>query len=503
MICLCYPTTDLPRPAISRSTPPKRKDWGWFNNGFHGNKLAQTPDLDALVEKESLVLHRHYAYKFCSPTRRSFLSGRVPPHSGQDNSAAATVDIRMKTIADKLQGQGYSTHQSGKWHAGHQSVFQTPKGRGFNTSLGYFNGACDHWTQVDGEDRCKGKTTDIWNTDRPGFGLNGTYGDLMYVGRAVETIQAHDGARDGPLFYYLAMQCAHDPMEAPQRFLDQYDKDVVPNQVEYAFSAVINEGIRNVTEALKAKGLWDNTLMVVSSDNGGPAFSDQHAASNYPLRGGKYTYFEGGLRVNAFVTGGLLPKAARGGNTSSPVHISDWYGTFAKLAGADPSDDHEGVPSVDSVDQWPMISSYSSNGHGHGNSDDDKNGGNVGSTTREIFAGSGVLIQGDWKLIAAGAGADKWSGPMYPKVPATEKPTVSCSAKKPCLFNVVQDPSERHEVAAKNPALVANMTARLNELMKGVFEGHGPNITSQQVCAMTAKNGGYLTPGDWQKKDEL
>ena len=104
-------------------------------------------------------------------------------------------------------------------------VKQLPHGRGFHTSLGYLNGACDHYTQKDGEDGCKpsgdalelptidwqtlddtpvhvgtsGSSTDLWNTDAPGYGLNGTYGDFLYVGRAVETIMAHDTSRSRPL----------------------------------------------------------------------------------------------------------------------------------------------------------------------------------------------------------------------------------------------------------------------------------------------------------------
>jgi len=205
-------------------------DWGWYDNGFHGNSVIKTPFLDAMVRNDALLLERHYVFKYCSPTRRSFLSGRVPPHSGQANGADVTVDTRMHTIAAKLKQAGYRTGMSGKWHAGHMLVKQQPHGVGFDTSLGYMNGACDHYTQIDGEDGCAkqggGPTTDIWNTDRPGVGLNGTYGDLMYVGRAVETIMQHDvGEKAHPLFYYLAMQCAHDPMEAPQRFLDIYAKD--------------------------------------------------------------------------------------------------------------------------------------------------------------------------------------------------------------------------------------------------------------------------------------
>ena len=123
-------------------------------------------------------------------------------------------------------------------------------------------------------------------------------------------------------------------MQAPQRFKDLYDKETTPSVVEYAFSSVVDEGLLNVTTALRTKKMWELTLMVVSSDNGGPAFSDQQAASNFPLRGGKYTYFEGGLRTTAFVTGGVLPAAMRGVNVSAPIHICDWCALAARLAPA-------------------------------------------------------------------------------------------------------------------------------------------------------------------------
>ena len=221
--------------------------------------------------------------------------------------------------------------------------------------------------------------------------------------------------------------------------------------------------------------------MVVSSDNGGPAFSDQRAASNWPLRGGKYTYFEGGLRTTAFVTGGRLPPALRGTNISAPIHVCDWYATFSALAGVDPADDAEGVPPIDSIDQWPLLSGAS------------------GAPLRhETFAGSGVLLQGEWKLVATGAGVAKWSGPLYPKEAATGPAQLGCSQAAPCLFNVVADPSERTDLAASHAERLANMTARLAELMPGVFEGKQPDVPKDAVCAATKTNGGYLTPSDWK-----
>ena len=80
---------------------------------------------------------------------------------------------------------------------------------------------------------------------------------------------------------------------------------------------------------------------------------------------------------------------------------------------------------------------------------------------------------------------------------------IDCSEAAPCLFNVVVDPSERDDVAASHAALVANMSARLAVLKKGVFEGVQPDVPKDAVCKATAKNGGYLTPSDWKSPDAL
>eukprot|EP01052_Picozoa_sp_SAG31_P001899 SAG31_NODE_64_length_28590_cov_17.914464_9_plen_197_part_00 len=93
-----------------------------------------------------------------------------------------------------------------QWHAGFFTMQQTPHARGFSTSLGFLYGV-DHWTQQSFDKVCKygdgGNSTDLWYIDRPAWGMNGTYGDYIYVGHAVETIMQHN-ASAAPLFYYLA-----------------------------------------------------------------------------------------------------------------------------------------------------------------------------------------------------------------------------------------------------------------------------------------------------------
>ena len=93
--------------------------------------------------------------------------------------------------------------------------------------------------------------------------------------------------------------------------------------------------VKNVTEEMQAAGLWDNTVFVLCGDNGG---TFEHGmpvpgSSNYPLRGHKYSWFEGGVKVASFINSPLLPAQVRGTTSNVLLHISDWYATFAVLAG--------------------------------------------------------------------------------------------------------------------------------------------------------------------------
>ena len=108
------------------AAPPKAlllviaDDLGWNNVGWHGNTEVQTPTLDKLVQA-GIELDRMYAYKYCSPTRSSILSGRLPHHVNEQNravwQAGGGVDLRMEILPAKLKRAGFTTHQLGKWRA--------------------------------------------------------------------------------------------------------------------------------------------------------------------------------------------------------------------------------------------------------------------------------------------------------------------------------------------------------------------------------------------------
>ena len=121
---------------------------GWANVGFHMPPHADpreyhTPHLDDLAAG-GLELERHYTYKFCSPSRSAFLTGRLPFHVNVYNDdptrPGAGVPAEMTMLPRHLQRAGYATHFVGKWHVGMTSASaHTPRARGFDTSFGYFH----------------------------------------------------------------------------------------------------------------------------------------------------------------------------------------------------------------------------------------------------------------------------------------------------------------------------------------------------------------------------
>merc|ERR1712196_765670 len=139
--------------------------------------------------------------------------------------------------------------------------------------------------------------------------------------------------------------------------------------------------------------MWENTLMVVSSDNGGPIYylrGMYGGATNWPLKGGKLSDWEGGVRVNAFVTGGAVPTTKRGTKLDDYIHIADWYTTFCAIAGIDHTDTRAAkanLPPVDGVDHSQLLLGAAS--HGTGN-------------RTEIHHSVRALTQGRWKLITGG-----------------------------------------------------------------------------------------------------
>eukprot|EP01084_Bolivina_argentea_P309849 536002_1 len=325
-------------------------DLGWATIGFHDSEV-QTPFIDNLAVNESVTLLNHYVYKYCSPTRSSFLSGRLPFHVNQKqpglDEAGGGIHLGMHIIPSMLKFSKtgkYHTHQFGKWHCGMSNNQYLPISRGFDTSFGYLGGGEDHYTHIAKGHNDQG--IDFWNSTGPAYGFNGSYGDIVYNKLVVDTITNHANKHpNDPIFIYYAMQVAHDPQQAPKEYINLYPSSMSEcynkkcnRRTEDAMASVMDSAVKNLTGVLKSTGMWDNTVLVFSADNGGPiGIVGSGSGNNYPLRGGKQSDFQGGVRVNAFVSGGYIASDRKGKSVDGYIHICDWYETFAHLGGVDTS----------------------------------------------------------------------------------------------------------------------------------------------------------------------
>eukprot|EP00051_Salpingoeca_urceolata_P006975 m.92254 g.92254 ORF g.92254 m.92254 type:complete len:519 (-) comp15063_c0_seq2:211-1767(-) len=481
-------------------------DMGWANAGWHNPGNVVTPNMDALVRSEAIELDRHYVFFYCSPTRSSLMSGRLPMHVTENNNYACTVQgaapVNMTLLPAKLKTVGYKTHHIGKWHLGQAKQESIPINRGFDTDFGYLGGAEDHYTNKNGGCGNCGSHVDLWRNHGPAVGESDKgFMAYKYNAEAIKIIKSHD--QSSPLFMYLAAQCAHAPNQ-PDAFANLYSSsNYTQDFIDYnGMISAVDSIVGNVTAALKETGMWENTLFLFTSDNGGPAAKSVSgsAANNYPLRGGKHTAWDGGHRVIAFVSGGLVPQHQRGTKLEGYIHIADWYATFAHLAGFDPTDNAPGMPGVDGINQWHYLT------------------GSVADSPRTEVPlasfmsdhakgikseyGSAALIVGDYKLIRFPQQYCFWQGPVYPNATTDHKHDIPCDVPESgWLFNIKTDPGEHHNLAS-DPAhsdVYKKILARAEELDKTAIEyikpqGWRGQLDASAYCDQMRKNGGIWGP---------
>jgi arylsulfatase B len=363
---------------------------------------------------------------------------------------------------------------------------QTPSGRGYSRWFGYYHHAVDYYSEtlglsstglVDSCYKAGHKIVDLWNSSKGADGgpeteRNGTvYLEEMFLEHSLSVIAAHDAR--APLFLFHAFHLMHTPLEVPSAYEAQFAflKDK-PRRLYAAMTHYMDEALGKLVAALEAKDMYKDTLIVVSSDNGGPIYALNDisgGANNLPLRGGKFSDFEGGIRVNSFVSGGFLPAKRRGQEESRYVHIADWYTTFCALAGVDAHDERAakvGLPAVDGVDQWPVIAGMTEQ-----------------PARTEIYISKYALIQDRFKIITGadlgsvvpGGKPGRWV-PMagyWPGWPAAEAEANFATKWRlcdpACLYDIHADPNEYNDLFRHNRSLAWDMIRRLNQLNEGFF----------------------------------
>lgn len=268
----------------------------------------------------------------------------------------------------------------------------------------------------------------------------------------------------------------------------------------------INMGI--IVDTLKETGLWDNSIVVFHSDNGGEIMAQLCGGNNWPLRGGKFSNFEGGIRVNGFITGGFLPESRRGKKVDALLSVADFYSTYAEIAGVAPEDvvDRKaakaGLPPIDSrncLSVWMGDATSCRDELPIGDTSSIKPNGDGDTLV-------GGLITGDGFKILVGAankqflvGQDVLTAPLWPNTsfppmtPELHPRRCDRTLEHGCLFNVLEDPQENHNLATLMPDLFFDMLRRVDELQETVYSPVRGD-KDPLACEQAVENGYYWGP---------
>ncbi|MDH4475233.1 MAG: arylsulfatase [Verrucomicrobiaceae bacterium] len=411
-------------------------DLGYADCGFNGGQDIRTPNIDKLA-KEGAVLKSYYVQPVCSPTRSALMTGRYATHTGVYNvvrpGAPWGLPLAERLLPQALKEVGYTTAITGKWHLGEFQSDYTPTRRGFDHQYGHYFGALDYFTH----DR-DGKM-DWYRNDKPL--VEEGYTTHLVAREATRLIR--EQANGKPLFLYVPFNGIHSPHQVPDSYTEPYKHLPKLRQSIAGMLSAVDEAIGQITAALTEKGLRENTLIIFSSDNGGPGPGS--ATMNTPLRAGKGTLYEGGIRVCSFATWpGKIPA---GITIDEPMHAVDWYPTLVKLTGAPAAQ----ALAPDGLDIWPVLTQGAKSPHD-------------ALLLPGMAPDKMALRMGDWKLLLNASDKD-----------AEEAKGSDKAIGKMELYNLANDIAEKNNLAKTQPEKLAGMRARLDALLLDAVPAGGPS----------------------------
>lgn len=324
-------------------------DVGYGDFACLGNPILKTPQIDHL-HNQSVRLTDFHVSPMCTPTRGQLLTGRDALDNGAMNVSSGRAMLRpgIPTLAETFQANGYHTGIFGKWHLGDVHPHR-PQDKGFDRAIWF---PSSHMSSA----------TDYWNNDYfdPHLRLeDGTvqpfkgYCTDIFFDQAM-TWMRHQARAKQPFFCYLPLNAAHAPLFVPDKYREPY-RDLSHNLATfYGMIANIDENMGRLDAMLKTSGLWDDTIVIFMTDNGGTVGVKRFNAG---MQGGKVTLWEGGHRVPCFVR---YPAGKIGGtradalprDISELTQIQDLFPTLIDLCALKPPAD----PKFDGVNLTGLLS---------------------------------------------------------------------------------------------------------------------------------------------------
>ncbi|MCH2208982.1 MAG: sulfatase [Lentisphaerales bacterium] len=438
-------------------------DMGWSDTQVNGSTFYESP-AQLRLAKEGMAFSQAYAQPLCSPSRAALLSGMYPgarlnlsraitggsadtpklPETNKSNKKMVWPGSRnhlpaeVHTIAEALKDEGFQTWHLGKWHLrAHKSTKNGPQEHGF-----------DKWIGVGGSG--PGSYFSPYRVPELEDGEKGEYLGERMSREACELLEKRDQSK--PFFMYYACFNVHGPYMGKDSLVKYYEEKLkkMPeenkqtNPVMAAMLHSMDNELEVILNKLDELKLTDNTLVVFASDNGGVHWEmgkkkghkyKMPVTSNYPLRGGKCSWFEGGVRIPMTIRWpGNVPANQK---SNTPVHLIDLYPTILSAVKAKPKTEQilDGLDLAplfqnESLQERPLFCHFPRN-----------------LTTEKGMSGASFIRLGDYKLIRMyGGNADR--------------------SDKYILYNVKNDIGEADDISAQFPEKTAELKKKLNSWLK-------------------------------------
>lgn len=332
--------------AASSKRPPNvifilGDDLGWSELGCYGNQFNETPNLDKLAKQGMLFTDAYAAAPVCSPYRAALMTGRYPARVGVTDYLRPDTDWHLPkdalVLPELFQKGGYRTGMIGKWHlSGYDKdgVKFGPSEYGFDDvriseQTGIAGGSYNHpYNRVNPE--IEPVLGDEYLTDRVNYEavefIEQNAAKPFFLYKSHYSVHTVLKGKPELVEYFKAKEGASDPIVS-----GNYSAENPPrhknNPVLAAMLKTIDDGVGMIMRKLESLGIADNTIIVFTSDNGG----EDWVTNNEPLRAGKSTLYEGGIRVPLIVR---YPGVTESGSKCSvPTMNTDFYPTFAQIPG--------------------------------------------------------------------------------------------------------------------------------------------------------------------------